>query len=173
MRSVRLLAAAVAIGASAVTAACGQQQGGTPGTPAPDRSPGSSPPGAALGGCRGSFPVPAGRTLTLGNADNGKTFCAKPGSMVLLILRGAPGRMWKPVQDSSGALAPRANGRLALARWVTGASYLAAHPGTAVLASARPVCPVPASPGTPASSPSGVRCTADLVFRVTVVVVGA
>jgi hypothetical protein len=115
----------------------------------------------------------AGRTLTLGSSDNGRSFCVARGATVLLILRGAPGRTWAPIHASPAALAPRANGRLMLARWVTGASFLAVRPGTAVLSSARPVCRGAASTGARSSSPATLPCTAELAFRVTIVVVAA
>jgi hypothetical protein len=165
VRSVRLLAAAAAIGASAVTVACGQQQGISTANSSPD--PSSAAPRA---GCQGA--TPARHTLTLGASDSGRTFCVARGGTVLLILRGLPGRTWAPVHASSAALMPRADGRLMLARWVTGASFLAAHPGTTVLSSMRPVCRTPATAGGQQSPPAAASCTAELAFRATIVVTG-
>jgi hypothetical protein len=117
-------------------------------------------------------PVPAGRTLNVGNADNGRSFCLPQGGNVLVTLLGTPARMWSPVHASSAALAPRANGRLMLIRGATGAYFAAVRPGTVVLSSARPVCQATA-PATPA--PSGAvtaPCMAELAFRVTIVISG-
>ena len=186
MRSVPVLAAAVAIGASAMTVACGQQQGTagvtsasapSSGVPSPSgtpsgATPSASPSGTARAGCHGAVPVPAGRTLNLGNADNGKSFCLPQRGTVLVTLRGTPARMWSPIHASSAALAPRANGRLLLVRGATGAYFAAVRPGTAVLSSARPVCQTSASATPAPSSPVTMPCMAELAFRVTIVITG-
>jgi hypothetical protein len=166
VRSVRLLAAAVAVGASAVTAACGQQHG--PGAAASPSDPPSSA-AAAPSGCHGAVPE---RSLTLGSADNGRSFCLARGGTVLVTLRGTAGRIWTPIRARPAVLVPRADGRLALARWVTGASFAAVQPGTAVLSSARPACRMPASRGAGSSSAGVAPCLALLAFRVTVTVAG-
>lgn len=178
MRGVRLLAAAAAIGAAAVTAACGQQTAAGPGglaSPASGRSPGGTgpavPPGHAPG-CHGAARAPARGTLLLGAGDNGESFCLTQGASVLVILRGSPGGTWAPVRASSAALVPRANGHLTLARWVTGAAFAAARPGTAVLSSMRPVCRGSVPVGAPPSLSPARACAAEQAFRATVVVIG-
>ena len=183
MRSVPVLAAAAAIGASAMIAACGQQAGtagvtsaSSSGVPSASTtataSPSASPSGAARAGCHGAIPVPAGHTLNLGNADNGKSFCLPQGGTVLVTLRGTPARMWSPIHASSAVLAPRANGRLLLVRGATGAYFAAVQPGTSVLSSARPVCQTSASATPAPSSPVTMPCMAELAFRVTIVITG-
>jgi hypothetical protein len=167
MRSVSLLVAAVAVGVSAMTVACGQQHGTSGTTAASDPSS-----GATLAGCHGAIPAPAGRPFILSNNDNGKSFCMKRGATVLVTLRGTPASMWAPIHASSAALAPRANGRLMLARGVTGAYFAAVHPGTAVLSSIRPACPSSASPAVQSSRSATMHCGAELAYRVTVVIVG-
>ena len=78
MRSVSALAVAVIIGASVVTAACGQQRPG----PAASGTAASSPPAAACGA------TPAvlgpGRTLTLSVTDSSRSFCVRRGTGVLI-----------------------------------------------------------------------------------------
>jgi hypothetical protein len=174
MRSVSLLAAAVAVGASAVTVACGQQPGTSGTTAASTRSSGAAA-GAARAGCHGGVPVAAGHTLTLSNSDSGKSFCMSQGATVLVTLRGTPASMWAPIHASSAALAPRANGRLMLARGVTAAYFAAVHPGTALLTSARPACrsyPPASTQASPPAPPATMRCGVELAFRVSVVIVG-
>ncbi len=135
------------------------------GTPAPGTPPASptTMPGQAHCGMRpmpgtgGARPVSG--ELTLGNQNNGGTFCVRPGERVMVYLRGTPAREWAPIQSDSTALVAVASGRLSLPVGVTGASFLAARPGTAHLTSDRPVC-----------SSGPVRCDALLAFRVTVIV---
>jgi hypothetical protein len=179
VRSFSVLAAAVAIGASAMTVACGQQQGtagvtsaSSSGVPSSAASPSASPSGTVPAACHGAAPVPAGRPLNVGNADNGKSFCLPKGGTVFVTLLGTPARMWSPVHASSAALAPRANGRLMLIRGATGAYFAAVRPGTVVLSSARPVCQSAASATPAPSGPVTVPCMAELAFRVTIVITG-
>ena len=178
MRGVRLLAAA-AIGAAAVTAACGQQAAANHGglaSPASGRSPGGPGSAASSGharpGCHGVPAAPAHGTLLLRSGDNGKSFCLTQGGSVLVILRGSPGSIWAPVHASSAVLVPRANGHLTLARWVTGAAFAAVRPGTAVLSSMRPVCRGSVPVGAGSSSPPAMACATELAFRAAVVVTG-
>jgi len=110
MRSVSALAVAVIIGASAVTAACGQQRPG----PIASGTAASSPPAAACGA------MPAvlgpGRTLTLSMTDSSRSFCVRRGTGVLIYLRGTATHKWGPLKSSSAVLVPSANGHLSLAR---------------------------------------------------------
>ena len=139
-----------------------------PGTPAPGTpAPGaSSPPGTAHCGMRpmpgagGAQPVTG--VLTLGNQDNGGTFCVRPGERVMVYLRGTLARQWAPIRSDSAALAAVPSGTLSLPVGVTGAAFLAARPGAAHLTSDRAVC-----------SSGPVRCDALLAFRVTVIVVAS
>jgi hypothetical protein len=166
MRSVSLLAAAV-IGASALAAGCGQQQAGSsasgpPGTPA---SP-TAPPAAAA--CGSAAPTaPPNRTLTLNTGDNGRSFCIRQGIGVLVYLKGTPQLKWDALKSSSAAMAPAANGHLALQVGVTGGYFVAAHPGVADITSTRSPCAPMATPSGPTTS-NPRKCGITQNFKVTV-----
>jgi hypothetical protein len=170
MRSVSLLAAAV-IGVSALTAACGQQKAGSAasgssGSPAPP----SGPPAAAA--CGSATPTaPPHRTLTLSAGDNGRSFCIRPGTGVLVYLRGTPTLKWAALKSSSSAMVPTANGHLALVLGVTGGYFVASHPGVAAITSRRNACGPQATPSGPGMM-SPKKCNVPQTFRVTVRVAG-
>ena len=169
MRSVSFFAAAAVIGVSALTAACGQQpagsaMSGSSGSPAPS----TGAPAAAA--CGAAMPTsPPGHVLTLRAGDTGRSFCVKPGTGVLIYLKGTPELKWAALRTSSAALVPRANGHLALALGVTGGYFVAAQPGVAAITSSRSSC----HPGASASPSAGhgTMCGITDTFRVTVRVV--
>ena len=169
MRSVSFLAAAVVIGVSALTAACGQQSAGSAtsgssGTPAPSTG------APAVAACGAATPTsPPGHVLTLRAGDTGRSFCVKPGTGVLIYLKGTPELKWAALRSSSAALVPRANGHLALALGVTGGYFVAAQPGVAAITSSRSSCH-PGASGSP-SAGNGTTCGTTGTFRVTVRVV--
>ena len=181
MRSVPVLAA-VTLGAVAVISGCGQQHTGTPagppmaGAPSPLPPGASSPPSASspspppppgtrhAGTCRG--PAPRRRVIILTNADNGRLVCVRRGTAVLVHLRGTQASRWSVIHTSSGVLQPHANGHGLLALAVTGASFVAARPGTALITSTRQACPTP--PPNSGSQSGTVECGAILGFRVRV-----
>jgi len=169
MRSVSFLAAAVVIGVSALTAACGQQpagsaMSGSSGTPAPSTG------APAVAACGAATPTsPPGHVLTLRAGDTGRSFCVKPGTGVLIYLKGTPELKWAALRSSSAALVPRANGHLALALGVTGGYFVAAQPGVAAITSSRSSCH-PGASGSP-SAGNGTMCGTTGTFRVTVRVV--
>ena len=171
MRSVPVLAA-VALGAVAVISGCGQQQTGTPAgpplagapSPPPASAPSPSPPGTRhAGACHGGK-APRLSVITLTNADNGRSVCVRRGTAVQVYLRGTQASRWSVIHASSGVLRPRANGHMLLAVGVTGASFVAARPGTASITSARQACPTP--PPNAGSQSGTVECGAILGFRV-------
>src|SRR5262249_20701373 len=123
-----LLGTALAVVAS-LTAACGQAQ---PTASTTARAP------ATL--CPTKHSRPAGTTLTIKKADNGGILCATVGERVLVLLTGTMARKWSPIEAGSAALTPAASGELALRVGVTGASFIAAHPGSARISSARVGC---------------------------------
>jgi hypothetical protein len=170
MRSVSLLAAAV-IGASALAAACGQQQAGSAASGSSSSpAPSTAPPAAAA--CGSATPTaPANRTLTLNTGDNGRSFCIRPGTGVLVYLKGTPQRKWDALRASSAAMAPAANGHLALALGVTGGYFVAAHPGVAAITSTRSPCGPQATPTGPTTS-NPRKCGITQTFKVTVRVAG-
>jgi hypothetical protein len=165
MRGVPVLAAA-AIGAAAVLSGCGQQHGTGAGAAAPasSSSPATGPGPSAL--CAGGRPAAHGSRLTITGADSGSSFCVTRGTNVTVFLKGTPARKWSPIKASGSALRPSANGELALALGVTGASFAAVQPGTAIITSGRPAC----GPGETASGTGSMSCNAILAFRVTVTV---
>jgi hypothetical protein len=164
MRSVSLLTAAV-IGVSALAAACGQQQAGPVASgPSGSHTPSTAPPAAAA--CGSATPTaPPHRTLTLGAGDNGRSFCIRQGIGVLVYLKGTPHLKWDALKSSSAAMAPTANGHLALALGVTGGYFVAAHPGVA--ATRRRPCGPQVTPTGPTSS-NPRKCGITQSFKVTV-----
>ena len=178
MRTVPLLGAIVFIGA-AVISGCGQQHAGgqsggstSGGSTSGGSTSGGAPSGGSLGAsgsgggeaaaCHSGSPSRA-RSLTLTATDNYKTFCVAKGAKISVFLKGTPARKWSPIHASSSVLKPAANGELALALGVTGASFLAAEPGTATITSARPVCGKGVPPAN--STPGAMGCDASLAFR--------
>jgi hypothetical protein len=158
MRGTQVLGAAI-IAAAAVISGCGQQHPGG-GAAAPSPSASSS---VTMIACGGALPAGHAGKLTITAADNDRSFCVTRGTAVTVLLKGTAARRWAPVHASPGALAPHANGGPTPPSGVTGASFVAVHPGTAVLTSARPAC----APGT-----GTLSCGAIIAFRVTVTVVG-
>jgi type V secretory pathway adhesin AidA len=192
MRRITGYAAAAVIGAFGI-AGCAQQTsqsaaggtsaaatgtGGTAGTPAGTASgtaPAATPsaaaqPSATAGSaaCTAARQLTA-RVLTVTAADNGKTYCVGTGTVILVVLRGVPPQRWTAIHASSAALAPRADPRLMLMAGATGASFVAARPGSAAITSTRVPCHVPVSAGPPVGdgpAPSA-QCGAVMVFKVT------
>jgi hypothetical protein len=172
MRSVSVLAAAVIIGASALTVACGPQPPPASGPAASTASatssatsPAASAPAAACGPA--SAVLGPGRTLTLTDTDNSRSFCVRRGTGVLIYLHGSATARWGTLRSSSAALVPSANGHLMLALGVTGGYFIAAQRGSAVISSARPRCGQPAVPSAPAT-PGKASCGSVELFRVTI-----
>ena len=163
MRSVPVLTAAI-IGAATVITGCGQHPGS--GTAAHVLSASPSPPVVA---CANAAPAAQPSKLTITAADNGRSFCVTRGTSVLVFLRGTQARKWSPIRASSTVLQPRANGELTLPIGVTGASFAAVQPGTAIISSGQPACGPPN--GSSSSGSGTLECGAILVFRVTVTVV--
>jgi hypothetical protein len=165
MRSVPVLTAVI-IGAAAVIAGCGQQHPGSGvAAPAPSASP-SHP----VAGCANASPAAQPSKLTITAADNGRSFCVTRGTSVTVFLKGTQVRKWSPIRTSSTVLQPRANGGLTLPIGVTGASFAAVQPGTAIISSGQPACGPPN--GSSSSGSGTLECGAILEFRVTVAVVG-
>ena len=134
----------------------------SPASASPGSPPGPRPPRCAF--ASGS-PVPAvgDHVLTLGTADDGKTYCVTAGTSVLVLLKGTPGNKWGPIRASGRVLRPAASGIMSLMAGVTGASFRAVRPGASVISSTRPLC-------TSSTAPAGVPCGAAGTFRVTVIV---
>jgi hypothetical protein len=180
MRSVGVLTAAVIIGASALTVACGTQRAG-PASGAAASTPASASASAAAATppatSQAAAPTPAaaacgataailgpGHTLTLTLTDNSRSFCVKQGTGVLIYLRGTAAARWGLLRSSSAALVPSANGHLMLALGVTGGYFVAAHPGSAVISSTRSPC----GTAPPPTASGQASCGAIESFRVTI-----
>ena len=163
MRGTQVLTAAV-IGAAAVISGCGQQH---PATSQPPVATHSS--AAAAARCPGGQPAGHAK-LTITAADASKSFCVTRGTAVTVLLKGTAARKWAPIHVSSAVLTPHANGELMLALGVTGASYVATQPGTAVITSGRPACGPGVPPGDSASGTGTLSCDTIIGFRVTVTV---
>jgi len=104
--------------------------------------------------------------ITLTNADNGRTVCVRRGAAVLVYLQGTRAGRWSVIHASSSVLRPHANGHGLLALGVTGASFVAARPGTASITSTRPACPTP--PPNSGAQSGTEECGAIRGFRVRV-----
>lgn len=101
-------------------------------------------------------------TLTLTEADSGRSFCLAPGTRIEVYLHGTQTAQWSPIQLAGPALRAAVSGKRALARDVTGGFYDATTDGEAQLSSSRPACPT--------STPGTMRCGAEQSFRVDVIV---
>ena len=123
----RRLLAIAALAACAVTAGC-RQQGSAGAAHAAGTSAAATPSAPAAGTPTAAQTPPActvlkprtgqlpgtGQTVTLTNADNGKSFCLKRGTRIYVFLRGTEARKWTPLQVSSASVARRASGVLSL-----------------------------------------------------------
>lgn len=145
-----LIAAAV-VGCGTVTATSHKRGGDGDNDPIP-RTP--------VTRCVHLAPTPGQRTVSLGGADNHKTFCVLRGTGIFVFLHSSTLRLWSPIQSSSSVLSRRPSGVMSLVRGETGAYYVAAGLGRATLTSGVSRCP---------SGPhGGSRCPPPLQFSVTV-----
>jgi hypothetical protein len=172
MRSVPALVA-VALGAVVLASGCGQQHSGTPAGPplspsspaAPMPSPAPGDPGTAS--CH-SGSAPRATLITITYANNGQTLCVRRGTAVQVYLKGTAKHRWSAIHATGDALMPHANGRLMLMVGVTGASFLAAHPGTATIRSFQQPCGPGATPGNQAAQSGTLECGVIIAFHATV-----
>jgi hypothetical protein len=121
-------------------------------------------PGAAS--CGSAAPPIALITITY--ADNGRTLCVRRGTAVQVYLKGTPANRWSAIHATGDALTPHANGRLMLPVGVTGASFLAAHPGAAVIRSFQQPCGPGQTPGSQAAQSGTLECGVIIAFHATV-----
>ncbi len=164
MRSVPVLATTVIIAAAAMTAACGTQHAGS--------SPSTAPGGAVSPTCTQAAPSsPQNPVITLGARDNGKSYCIKKGTGVLIYLKGSQALPWSHPTSHSTAMVPRANGHMMLMLGVTGGYFVADHQGVAVITATRSPCGARVAPTGPTTSHK-MLCADIQTFRVTVTVVG-
>ena len=140
MRAAAVFALLV-VGVSGVTAGCGQASGVT--------------------SKQCVTPKLTDNAFTIGDRDNGKTFCVGTGTGIYVFLHSGltQAHLWRSIHPSSGVLQSRPSGAMTLARGVTGAYFGAARSGKVTLTSSRTPCQA-----------AGSRCVTDLHFRVTVLV---
>jgi hypothetical protein len=171
MHSVPALVAA-ALGVMVLASGCGQQHQGTPAGPpqpvsataAPLPAPVPGDPGTATCGSA----TPPISLITITYADNGRTLCVRRGTAVQVYLSGTPANRWMAIHASGDALVPHAHGRLMLKPGMTGASFLAAHPGTATITSIREPCGPGQTPGNTGAQSGTLECGVIIAFHATV-----
>ncbi|MCW2917336.1 MAG: hypothetical protein JWN52_5404 [Actinomycetia bacterium] len=111
------------------------------------------------GGPAPSPPCPA--TVTLTEADNGRTLCLTQPGHLEVYLHGTARDRWQPITLEGDALRRAASGKATLVLGVTGGFFTTAHVGTVHLSSARRPC------GTPAP---GVTCGPLRTFKIAITV---
>ena len=168
MHSVPALVAA-ALGVMVLASGCGQQHQGTPaGPPQPVSATAAPLPGDPGTAARCGSAAPPISLITITYADNGRTLCVRRGTAVQVYLTGSPANRWMAVHASGDALVPHAHGRLMLKPGMTGASFLAAHPGTATITSIREPCGPGQTPGNAAAQSGTLECGVIIAFHATV-----
>ncbi len=129
--------------ATSGSAAAGASATSPPSVAASGGGPSGGGPSSGAGGCvGGSAGATAGPSVTLGEADAGRTVCVTTGQQVAVRLQGRAGRAWR-VGVEGTALVPVADGSATLPRGVQGATYRADHRGTARIVATRAACPSP------------------------------
>ena len=138
----RISAGLAACLVAAVTVGCGTVQAASSGHPGSSlRRPGRHArrrPGARR------LPGPGSRHH---QADNGKTFCARVGTTVAVLLHSNESSRWLQPLASSGVLRPTPSGEGSLVKGVTGTWFTAVRPGQVLVTSVRPPCQVAISAG--------------------------
>ena len=165
---------AVALAAVVLASGCGQQHAGAPAGPPPSASSPAAPMPSPAPGDPGAASCHSGSAsratlITITYADNGQTVCVRRGTAVQVYLKGTVTNRWSPIHASNEAvLMPHASGRLMLMAGVTGASFLAAQPGTATIRSFRQPCGPGATPGNQAGQSGTLECGVIIAFHATV-----
>lgn len=168
MRSVPALVAA-ALGVMVLASGCGQEHQGTPaGPPQPVSATAAPLPGDPGTAARCGSAAPPISLITITYADNGRTLCVRRGTAVQVYLTGTPANRWMAVHASGDALVPHAHGRLMVKLGVTGASFLAAHPGTATITSFQEPCGPDQTPPNAGSQSGTLECGVIIAFHATV-----
>lgn len=180
MRSVPVLVG-MALGAIVLASGCGQEHAGTPAGPPLSESSSAAASSSSAAPVPSPVPGVPGTTakcgsaappislITITYADNGRTLCVRPGTAVQVYLKGAATNKWSPIRTSNKAvLAPHASGRLMVMVGVTGASFLAAQPGTATIRSFQQPCGPNATPGNQAAQSGTLECGVIIAFHATV-----
>jgi hypothetical protein len=164
MRFVQVIRVLLPVAAMvALSAGCAvRQAGGVPANSLPANSlPANSVPVPSSSGPvdASACPPPAGTTVTVTEADNGRTVCARVSQRIEIYLHGTVAQPWSAITAAGDRLRPTASGKLSLPVGVTGAVFTALAPGPVEVVSSRPMC---------SAQPGQSGCTALAAFRVTV-----
>jgi hypothetical protein len=148
----RGISAGIAACAVAVVAVgCGSAQAPGSGSAAPPAASATAgnpttnpavPTGAGTpSACRGPAPAgPAGQTVLITLAGNGKTYCVRVGDTLRVDLRAAGSAAWLRPLAHGSALVPVAGAAPTPALGITTASFAAMRPGQVIMTSVRPPC---------------------------------
>lgn len=92
-------------------------------------------------GCQGATTAgPAGHTIVITLAGNGKRYCVRVGDLLRVFLRGTSTSPWlQPLVSGGGALVT-APGATTTPAGVTQGSFAAVRPGQAIMTSVLPPC---------------------------------
>jgi hypothetical protein len=150
MRGRSAAVAACAVAAFAV--GCGTAPAGNPMHTAPAPTPtraanqgqsdiaASGPLGLrVVPGCRGTTAGPAGRTIVITLAGNGKRYCVRVGDTLRVYLRAGGTSQWQQPLVSGGGAVVTAPGAANTPLGTQG-SFAAARPGRAIMTSVLPPC---------------------------------
>lgn len=92
-------------------------------------------------GCqRATTAGPAGRTVVITLAGNGKRYCARVGDTLRVFLRGGGTGQWLQPLVSGGGAVVTAPGATTTPAGVTQGSFAAVRPGQAIMTSVLPPC---------------------------------
>jgi hypothetical protein len=130
--SLVVLAALVPLAGCGHTATTGATTAATS-TPSARATPASTAPPGAPGGTAGCARV----RLAITNVDNNKTLCVTTGTIISVFLHGTLSDKWTAIRSGSALLTPHVDPAMTLQVGVTGASFEAFSPGTAMITSAR------------------------------------
>lgn len=159
MRARALVAAAVAIGLSALAAGCGQLH-----------APGAKTAGGRPAKVACVTPkLGSSKTFTITEKNNGEAFCVVSGDRFYVFLHGSLTSKWAPIHPSSAAVSSLPSGMMTLAVGVTGGYFEAKRTGTVTLTSVRMPC---VKPGLGPEPTGAVKCPTGGHFKVTLLIRG-
>jgi hypothetical protein len=152
-----ICAGIAACAVAAVAVGCGSAQAPRSGSAAPPGAAATArnqatEPGAPTGAgppsaCPGSVPArPAGTTVVITLAGNGKIYCVQVGDTLRVDLRAPGSGAWLRPLVSGSALMPFKGAVPSPAPGVTSASFAAMRPGQVIMTSVRPPCHIAIGP---------------------------
>jgi hypothetical protein len=101
-------------------------------------------------------------TITVTEADNGRTYCLARSTHIAVYLHGTAQNLWAPITLDGDALRPFPSGTGTLAIGVTAGFFIADHTGIVHLRSTQRLCGAPPA--------SGATCGALRAFEITILV---